>query len=182
MRDAKVAVRYAEALLEAARRQDQIDGVAESFAALMQAVAGQRELRTFLESPQVPTQDKKGLLRRVLADHVEPLLLHFVELLLDKDRLFYIRDIQTQFARLVEIERGVQRAVVTTAVPLAEDLAAKLQEKLAQMTGKRIVLVPRTNPAVIGGVSVTMGDQIIDGTVRTGLEELRHQLGKAPLR
>ena len=182
MRDRSVATRYAEALLEAAKEVGIVDSLAESFDGLMQQMAANRDLQVFLHAPQIPERDKKALLGRVLGGHVEPMLLHFFELLLDKGRIEYARDIQREFATLVETARGVQRAVVTTAVPLPPDLSDRLRARLAALFGKTIILEQKIDPAVLGGVSVTLGDKILDGTVRAGLDRLRQQLEQAPLR
>jgi len=182
MRDRKVADRYAQALLDVALANDVLDGVVESYDGLMAVVAGRDDLRHFMQSPQVPTQEKKALIHDTLSGRVEMVFLHFVELLLDKDRILYLADIHTAFVARVEAHKGLQRARVVTAVPLADDLAQKLRARLEALTGQTIILDKKVDPAVIGGVCVTMGDRILDGTVRTGLALLRETLEKAPLR
>ncbi len=182
MRDRRVASRYAEALLVAARQQDLVAPLAESFHAVALSVAQTRDLQVFLRAPQIARTAKKELLRSVLADRVEPLLVHFLDLLLDKDRITDLQEIESEFARMVETARGVQRAIVVTAVPLASDLDELLRERLQALTGKSIILEKKIDPAVIGGACVTMGDEILDGTVRTGLSRLRQQLEQTPLR
>ena len=182
MRDRRVATRYAAALLASARDQGVLAGVAESYAAVLHLVAGNRDLTIFLDSPQVAEQEKKSLLQGVLGGKVEDVLLRFFFLLLDKNRIEHMLDIGEAFAELVEKEQGTVRAKVVTAVPLAEDLAAALEGKLAGMTGKRIILEKKVDPRVIAGVRVTMGDKVMDGTVRTNLDMLRDRLAKTPVR
>ena len=182
MRDRKVATRYAEALLESARAEGVIDGVADSFAGVLDAVKDNTSLRIFMDSPQVRTEEKKELLQSVFAGKIEPVLLKFFFLLIDKNRIENTRDIGEVFAELVETEQGILRAQVVTAIPLPADLATALEGKLATFTGKKIVLEKKTDPAVIGGVCVTMGDKILDGTVRTNLDLLSKTLSEAQVR
>lgn len=182
MRDRKVAVRYAQALLDVCVEQNVVDGLSESFDGMMEAVVGLPGLRVFLQSPQVRTQEKKELLRTVLAGKVEPLLVDYVDLLIDKDRLAHIVDIHEEFQSLVERHKGLQRATVVTAVPLPDDLTEQLTARLEARVERRIILEKKVDPSVIGGVRVTLGDSILDGTVRAGLDELRATLEKAPLR
>ncbi len=182
MRDRKVATRYAGALLASAKKAGVVTGVAESYASLMDMHLGQTALRVFLDSPQVRTEEKKDLLKSVFGGKVEPLLLDFVFLLIDKNRIENFRDIGEEFALLVEQEQGVMRAKVTTAVALPADLEEKLKAKLSALTGKTMILEKRVDPAVIGGVKVVMGDKILDGTVRTNLDLLRKTLEKASVR
>jgi len=182
MRDRNVAVRYAQALLNVAIERDKVDGITESFDGITEAVAGHDDLRVFMQSPQVRTQEKQQLIQTVFADKVEPTLLHFLELLLEKDRIMHLADIHVEYTTLVETHRGMQRVRVVTAVPLDGDLETALRNKLASLTGKTIILDMKVDPSVIGGVCVTMGDQIIDGTIATGLGRIGHALEQSPLR
>ncbi len=182
MRDRKVASRYAEALLYTAKAQGVLEEVADSFDGVLDAVKDNEELRIFMDSPQVRTEEKKELLVKVFGGKIEPVLLNFFHLLLDKNRIENTRDIGEVFAELVEAEKGFLRARVVTAIKLPDDLAATLKSRLSEITGKKIILEKRTNPAVIGGVCVTLGDKILDGTVRTNLDLLKKTLGQAQVR
>ena len=182
MRDRKVATRYAEALLISAKADGVLTDVAESYAAVMDLVKDNQGLIIFMDSPQVRTEEKKELLQKVFGEKIEKVLLNFFFLLIDRNRIESARDIGEVFAEIVEEEMGVIRAQVTTAIDLPADLATSLQAKLAAFTGKKIILEPKTNPAVIGGVCVTLGDKVLDGTVRTNLDELSKALGEAQIR
>lgn len=179
MRDRKVATRYAQALLEAAKQQSVLGDVADSYLAVAEAFKGRSDLAIFMESPQVATQEKHKLIEDVLADRAEPIFVRFLHLIIDKNRIEYFRDIGEEFIAMVEREQGIQRAQVITAIPLASDLEAALTTRLQALTGSTIVLDKKVDPAVIGGVCVTLGDKILDGTVRTNLDLLRKHLGQA---
>ncbi|MFT5232997.1 MAG: F-type H+-transporting ATPase subunit delta [Candidatus Krumholzibacteriia bacterium] len=179
MRDRKVATRYAEALLISARAENVVSDVAESFAAVLDITLGNAGLFTFMDSPQVRTEEKKELLQKVFGGRIEKVLLNFFSLLIDRNRIENTRDIGEVFAELVEKELGVVHAKVVTAIDLPEDLATSLRDKLATITGKTIILEQNTDPAVIGGVCVTLGDKVLDGTVRTNLDLLGKTLGEA---
>jgi F-type H+-transporting ATPase subunit delta len=182
MRDRKVATRYAEALLDRAKAEGALESLADSLAGVLDAVKGNDPLRIFMDSPQVRTEEKKELMTKVFGGKIEPVLLAFFHLLIDKNRIENTRDIGEVFAELVETEKGYLRARVVTAIELPTDLAAMLEGNLAAHTGKKIILEKKVDPAVIGGVCVTMGDKILDGTVRTNLDLLRKTLGQAQIR
>ena len=182
MRDRKVAARYAEALLRTAKPAGALAGCAESYAGVLEVMASSRDLVIFLDSPQVREQEKKEVLKKVFGPRLEPVLLDFFNLLIDRNRIELLRDIGEVFAELVEADQGLVRARVVTAIALPADLEAKLRDKLAQVTGKNVVLEKKVDPAVLGGVCVTLGDRIIDGTVRTNLDRLRKTLGGAQVR
>ena len=182
MRDRKVAGRYAEALLRTAKPAGTLVACAESYAGVLEVMAASRELVIFLDSPQVREQEKKEVLKKVFGPHLEPVLLDFFNLLLDRNLTELLRDIGTVFAELVEADQGLVRVGVVTAIALPADLETKLRDKLAHVTGKSVILDKKVDPAVIGGVRVTLGDRVIDGTVRTNLDRLRKTLATAQVR
>ncbi|MBU8869762.1 MAG: ATP synthase F1 subunit delta [Gemmatimonadales bacterium] len=182
MRDRKVAVRYAGALLTSAKAEGVLNDVAESFAAVLNVLNANKDLGIFLHSPQVRTQEKKELLNKVFSGNIESVLLRFFYLLIDKKRIENILDIGEEFADQVEKDQGVVRARVVTAIELPADLAELLQGKLTNLTGARVILENKIDPAVVGGVCVTLGDKILDGTVRANLDSLRKKLEKAQVR
>ncbi len=181
MRDPRLATRYAGALVAAAKRTADLGAVAESYAAVSKIAAADPRVAAFLGSPQIAKGEKKAMLRALLAGRVEPVLLDFFQLLVDRGRLDHLHDIGVEFTRLVEAELGVARARVVTAVPLPAELEGELARQLETLTGSRIVIEKKVDPLVIGGVCVTVGDRVIDGTVRAGLRRLRDQMLKAPL-
>jgi len=182
MRDRRVATRYAAALVAATREAGTMAEVAESYGAVVEVVRRNPALTRFLEGPQVATQEKKELIGNLLGPRVEPILVRFLQLLIDKNRIEYLVEIGEEFAAQVEQARGYARARVTTAVALPDDLATELTERLARLTGAKIILERRIDPEVIGGVQVRVGDTVIDGTVRTRLDQLREHLRRTPVR
>ena len=182
MRDRKVAGRYAEALLRTAKPAGTLAACAESYAGVLEVMAAHRDLVIFLDSPQVREQEKKAVLGKVFGPQLEPVLMDFFNLLIDRNRIELLRDIGEVFAGLVEADGGLVRARVVTAIALPADLETKLRDKLAHVTGKTVILDKKVDPAVLGGVCVTLGDRIIDGTVRTNLDRLRKTLATAQVR
>jgi F-type H+-transporting ATPase subunit delta len=77
---------------------------------------------------------------------------------------------------LSDAKQGVLRAEVTTAVRLSEGYYAKLQAQLEKMTGQRVALDRREDPAILAGVIARIGDRVYDGSLRARLTELGHSL------
>ncbi len=182
MRDRGVSSRYAQALLAAAQKADALAGVAASYAAVSAALEANAEVRSFLEGPQVSKAEKMKLLNAAFGERIEPTLLRFFHLLIDKNRIEHLQEIAAEFARLAQKAQGYERAEVVTAVPLDADLEEALGAKLKTLTGCEMILATKVDPAIIGGVKVTIGDRVIDGTLRTGLKRLRRSLSQADVR
>ena len=71
---------------------------------------------------------------------------------------------------------GISEVTVTTAVPLKAQAREKLTEKLQKMYGSRIILVEKTDPSIVGGMIVSCGDSMLDGSVKTKLENMHKQI------
>jgi F-type H+-transporting ATPase subunit delta len=180
MRDRGVALRYARALLEAGKTEGvDLAALAESYEGVREVMENNPALPSFLEGPQVAEDEKKNLITSLFSGRVEALLVRFFHLLVDKNRIEHLEDIGEEFTPLVQKEQNLTRALVTTAIPLPADLETQLLDKLKSITKGGIILDKIVDPVVLGGVCVTLGDRIIDGTVRTNLDLMKEQLGKA---
>jgi len=177
MVNTNVARRYATAIFEIGRESGNLGALVEEIVFFAQNYAASRELRNALENPLVSYDAK----RAILIDIAEQLGLgqtarNTLLLLNDRRRLRALPDIAQQLKEKTDIERGVVRAEVTTAVRLSENYYAKLQAELEKMTGKRVVLDRREDPTIIAGVITRIGDTVIDGSIRTQLQEMKQVL------
>jgi F-type H+-transporting ATPase subunit delta len=181
-RDVSVARRYAQALFMAAQKKDAVARIGEDLAGVQAAdrSTGDR-LRLFLESPQVPTDQKLKVIEDGLGPFTHPLVVVFFKMLLLKKRLFFLRDIVTEFGRLVEEHQGVVRARVTSAVPLVDSELNALIASLEQGLTKKVKLDAHVDPTILGGMVVKVGDRIADRSVTTLLSQMREQLLAAAL-
>lgn len=181
-RDVTVARRYAQALFMAARKKDVIARVSEDLAAVQRADSDSGDrLRLFLESPQVPTEQKILVIEHGFRPFSHPLVIEFFKLLLAKKRLFRLKEIVEEFGRLVEQHQGIVRARVTSAVPLADSEMTALVASLEQGLSKKVMVDAHVDPAILGGMVVKVGDRIADRSVTTLLSQLREQLLSAAL-
>jgi F-type H+-transporting ATPase subunit delta len=181
-RDVTIARRYAQALFLAARKKDVVARVGQDLATVQQADAAMDDrLRLFLEAPQVPTDQKIEVVEKGLRPSVHPLVVEFFKLIINKKRLFRMRDIEGEFARLVEEHEGIVRAKVTSAVPLTDSELTALVASLEQNLSKKVKVDAHVDPAILGGLVVKVGDRIADQSVTTLLAGLREQLLAASL-
>jgi F-type H+-transporting ATPase subunit delta len=105
----------------------------------------------------------------------------FLRLLVDRRRLGELPDIARSYRDLVDAQVGRVRGTVTSAQPLPPDDLERVRKALAETTRKSLVLEPRTDPAILGGLVAQVGPTVWDGSLRTQLERLRKELKNAPL-
>ena len=176
IRDRAVVHRYASALFGAALARKELERADSDLRALEALYRSDPSLQQFLEAPNVLDGDKTRIVRAVLSGQVSELVLQFVLLMLRKKRVQHLPLVFEPFQRLVEQHFGMERAEVVTAVPMIEEQAKRLLERLESLTGKKIALVSKIDPAILGGAVVTVGGKILDGSVRHKLERLRDEL------
>ncbi len=171
------AKRYAEAALLLAREEGRLQEWSAGLTA-MAALAGDPQAQAALESTRVPPADKARLVEEALKG-VEPLVLNLARLLLRRGRIALAPQIAEAFQELLDEARGVSHAVVTTAVPLSDDETRSVAQKLAELTGRQVVVETQVDESILGGLVVRMGDRLIDGSTRSRLQALKRQLAGA---
>lgn len=176
IRDRGVAHRYAAALFGAAKQRGELETVRRDLSGLEAMHEKDASLQLFLEAPNVRDEEKRSLIERLLQALVSPVTLHFLLLLLRKKRIQHLPLVFDDFRRLYEEEHGLERAEVRTAVPFPADLEEQLTRRLEALSGRKISLVRRVDPSIIGGVVVLLRGKILDGSVRRRLDALRDEL------
>ena len=174
-----IGKRYAVALFNAAGNEDvleQVHGDVTSFANLLEH---EPSLRLFLASLRVTAEEKNDLIVRAIAERASGLFVKFVLLLVEKKRMDEFGEIAAAFEALYEESRNILSVDLITAVPLDAELERKARKTIEQRTGKTARLEKRVDPNIIGGMIMIADGQIMDGSIRSQLEELRQELLEA---
>jgi ATP synthase F1 delta subunit len=174
----EIASVYARSLFEVALEQDKLDVVREQLGAFADALAGERSLQVFFFSPYFSTQEKKDGLEQAV-DDAEPILVNFLELLIEKHRMPALFRIRQAFDRLWEDHNRLLPVHVTSAVELDEGTVRQIGDRIAEQTGRKVELSSDVEPDILGGIVVQVGNQILDASVRHRLEQLRKQVARA---
>ena len=177
MIDTTLAKRYATALVEIAQEQNALDKYAADLDALSKLVEESRDFREVLINPVFTKEDKKKIAGPVLQKMgADPMVINFVYLLIDRKRIEQLTGIEKAFRAKVDEIRGITRGQVTSAEPLEQAELAQLTEKLANITGKQVIVTTKVDPTLIGGLVAKVGDMVFDGTIRTQLNQLKESL------
>ena len=136
-------------------------------------------LLSLITNPRITGEEKSQNLKLRLGD-VNPLVIKLVLLLAAKGKLAALDDIAEEYQVLVDNYRGIEGteiAEVTTAIPLDNDYQLKIAQRITDIVGKPVLLRPKVDPAIIGGIIIRVGDKLIDGSIRSKLAALRKDLG-----
>ena len=168
------ARRYAEAAYLLAHER----GNEEAWSAGLDAMAalfGDERAQTLFESTRVPPSQKLGLVERALAG-VDPLVLNLARLLARRRRTSLGPQIAEAFQELIDQEKGISHAIVTSAVPLSADDKRAVERKLREITRGDVTLDSEVDEGILGGLVVRIGDRLIDGSTRSRLIALKQRL------
>jgi F-type H+-transporting ATPase subunit delta len=169
------ARRYAEAAYELATRDQAVDAYGDGLE-LAASLLAQKTVLDVLRNPARPLRQRTDVVDALIGSRVPEPVLKLVGLLVERGKSDQIGKVAAEYRRMVNVERGVVEAVATAAAPLSDDETAALQAKLEQMTGRTVALRVDVDDALIGGLTVRVGDTLYDASVRGRLERLRERL------
>jgi F-type H+-transporting ATPase subunit delta len=169
--------RYARAAFELALEKNELEGWQEGLKKMADLTTDQ-ELMALLQNPRLPFDAKKSLLQKGLGE-IHPLAFNLAVLLVSKGILSRSGDIFQQYNNLLDAHRGVERARVTTALPLGTEEKEVVSRRLGEIVDRKVVMDGQLDPSIIGGFIARIGDTLIDGSIRQKLETLKKNLVEA---
>jgi F-type H+-transporting ATPase subunit delta len=172
-----VAKRYAKALVDVAAEANTLESVGAELDQLVAVWQAEPAVAAFFGNPAIRLADKAETLRRLsVRMALSPLLARFLALLLSRHRLGAVPGVSQTYRDLMHRRLGRVQAAVTTAVPLGPDLQESLRRRLAEELGRTVLLEPRVDPAILGGMVVQVDSMVHDGSLRTQLKQLKEHL------
>jgi F-type H+-transporting ATPase subunit delta len=167
---------YAAALFEVARAEGTLDEVEDELFRFGRSFESNDELRSALSDETIPGSRRQGIVEDLLGGRANPTTVQLISMVVGSGRT---RDLPAIVDRLVERAaqaKNLAVAEVRAAVPLSGDQEDRLKAAVANATGKDVTIKVVVDPSVIGGLVVTVGDTVIDGTARTRLDQLKSRL------
>ena len=174
-RSTVAARRYAEAAFEVAVASDRLDRWKDDLAFAAEML-GRPEVEPVVRSPAIPLADRQAVVSALIGPKVQPGVLRLVNLLVARGRASAIQRVSEEFNRRLNASRGIVMATVTSAVPLTADETAAIRTRVERIAASTVDLRTEVDPALIGGVSIQVRDQLLDASIRGRLERLRDQL------
>lgn len=175
-----VSRNYAQALIELAgsdlRLQEEFLNEITAICESINKVKGAKEV---FGTPTISKDEKKILIKKLFEGKINQKTFNFLLLLTDKQRLSILPEIQNQLTIIVNRNKGITIAEVSSASQLDSASLEALKQKLEKVLGKneKVTIESRVEPALIGGIVVKVNDLVYDGSVKGRLENLKRRLG-----
>jgi F-type H+-transporting ATPase subunit delta len=172
-----MAGRYATAVFELAREENAIDRVMADLDRFDALVAESSDLLRLVRSPVFAAEDQQRALAAVLdRAGISGIAANFLRLVTANRRLFAVRDMIRALSALVARHKGEVTAHVTVAERLADKHLEALKDALKSVTGKDVALDVAVDPAIIGGLVVKVGSRMVDTSLKTKLNSIKHAM------
>lgn len=173
---AQIARAYAEALVNAAAKEGDVDAVLDQLGVIRDDVLSNRAAADVFERPAIPTQEKDAVLLRVFEGRALPIVVRFLRVLNKHGRLALLGPITAEARSVWDRRQNRTPVTVRSASPLDEPMQAELRDRLAKLVQGTPIIRAEVDPSLIGGLVVQVGDHVHDASLRTRLERIRADL------
>ena len=167
---------YARALFEIARADGTLDEVEDELFRFARSYEGSEELRNTLSDDQIPAEKRQAIIEDLLGGKATPTTTQLVSMVVGSGKARELPAIVDLLVQRASSAKQLDTAEVRTAVALTGDQEARLKAALENATGKSLNLKTIVDPSVVGGVVATVGDDVIDDSVRTRIDQLKARL------
>ncbi|MFP4039637.1 MAG: ATP synthase F1 subunit delta [Desulfosudaceae bacterium] len=179
MRNFSISRRYSKALILIGKDDGQAEQYRDQLNDFVAVLDQEKDFEVLISNPLYPAEARKKSLE-VIIDKIglSDVLKSFLLLLFEKGRMGDLRGIVEFYQKLVDEYKGVVQAEVISASKLSDDAVEKIKASLSRMTGKEVMLNITQDTALIGGVVTRVGDMVLDGSIKTQLENMKESLKK----
>ena len=167
---------YARALFEMAQAEGVTGRIEEELFRLRELLKHNPDLLQFLKDPNVKHEGKRKALSDLFQGRVHPLVLNMLLTLSDQDRGGRVLQVIEEFSAVASAARQLVTGEVVTAIPLDDATRNRIAAELSRITGKNVQLLQKIDPAILGGAIIKVGEQIIDGSLRNKLAQIKERL------
>jgi F-type H+-transporting ATPase subunit delta len=176
MQNETLARRYATAVFGLAKNANAIDPIGRDLTAVSDAIYSNDDVRRFYLSPVFERAKKEAVLLSIFEGKLNEISLHTLLLLVRKRREALLPVIAHEYAKLALAASGQEPLEIVSATDLSPADVAAIVSRLERSYGKRFSVTKRTDPSVLGGLRITIGDRRIDGTLAGRFDELARDL------
>lgn len=167
---------YAQALYELAKDKGLDDAIWSEITVVSDSFSANPDYIRLLSSHNLSKEERCQILDQGFRGKIQPYLLNFLKILVEKDYIHLLSDCCKAYTRLYQQDHNILSVTASTAVPLTQAQEAALKEKLSGITGKTILLRNQVKPDILGGVMLSYDGKCMDDTVAHRLNRMRDLL------
>ena len=173
-----IANRYAEALFHIGEEEKLTDMLYQELSEIVNLIKVNQDLFSILKSPVISKKEKISLIDNIFEDKININIKNFLKILIEQDRISFISDISDSYKELLNEKNNILEGFVISAIPMKKEEIKELEEKLSEKYNKNVTLENKVDKSILGGVLVRLGNEEIDGTVKTRLDKMKEQLSQ----
>lgn len=167
---------YADALFEISIEQNNLDEILSQTLRLREILKDNGDFVKFLNAPMISKDEKIALVDKVFSVDADKTLLNYIKVMIGRKDTLCLDASLEEFENLYNKHNNIEKAVAVTAVPMSDDMKAKLVRKLEKVTGKKVVLENKVDESCIGGVVLEFSDRQYNDSIAAKLANLKNQL------
>jgi len=176
MNQSIISVRYAKALMAVGKENQCLDAFKADMDMISVTIAENQMFRQLLDNPVIRPPQKRKVMTELLEKRVHPLTLNFINLIIRNRRELILADVARDFIDLYEKAKGIKRAHLVSATGMDDPSKRQLQQQLNVLFKADVQMTDETNPALIGGYIIRVGDQQYDASLSSALQRMRKTL------
>ena len=173
MQDYRINTNYAKALFLLADETHEQDRVAEDMRLVSSVCTENRQLNVVFANPNMRIDKKAAIVTDLFGEHVCAATMAFLVFVVKKSRSVNMRGICTAYLELYRESRGIVLSTLVTAEPADEATKALASKVIADYTHKQVELIDKSDPAILGGLSMEFDNNMYDARISTRLGKLR---------
>ncbi len=176
MNEGKISVRYTRALFNLAKDENLQETVKNDMEAILDLFSSVAEFKLLIDDPVLKPSEKIKILKELFDTKLQKITVAFVELIVQNNRLNYLKSMALVYIDLYKKDKGIQSALLTTPVPVDEDIRNSMLKTIQKKLNLKIELNEKVNESLIGGFVLRIGNQQIDASVSNQLEKIKKEL------
>ena len=165
---------YAKGLLAVAEAEGKLEVVERELFTVAESFEASNELRTALTDPQLPIDRKSAIVDELLGSRASSLTVGLIQLIVSQGRASELPSIARALLETAAASRNKAVAEIRSAIPLDQETIERLATALSKATGKQLEVKAVVDESVVGGIVARVGDVVIDGSIASRVESLRH--------
>ena len=178
MKQSRATIRYAKSFIDISLEQNSLEKSYSDMVLIDSVCSSNKDFLNLLRSPIIKTDLKIKILKELFSNNLSALTLSFISLITNKKREGLLPEISASFISLYKKNKNIKEVVVTSALPLDEDLKKSLMYYISSETGSEIDLKEKIDESLIGGAIIRMDDKQLDASISSSLKALKQKFSK----